>query len=203
VDDRTAETSVPLHPLLAGRWSPRRFDPAHVLSRADLLPLLEAARWAPSSGNTQPTRYAVALRGEPLHERLLSALRPGNQSWAGRAAALVVLVSLTEDERGRSYPSGLHDSGQAAAYLTFQAGAEGLSAHQMSGFDVEGVRAAARLTQTQRPVVVVAVGRTGGDPLDDALAQREAAPRVRLPLDELVLETGDQTPARGPADDRR
>ena len=45
-----------LHPLLSRRWSPRGFDPAQTLTLADVLPLVEAARWAPSSGNTQPAR---------------------------------------------------------------------------------------------------------------------------------------------------
>ncbi|MDP9435886.1 MAG: nitroreductase family protein, partial [Actinomycetota bacterium] len=55
-DDRAG-----LHPLLAARWSPRRFDPDATLTREQLRPLLQAARWAPSAGNTQPVRYAVVL----------------------------------------------------------------------------------------------------------------------------------------------
>ena len=187
LDDRAAVTAVPVHPLLAQRWSPRGFDPAHVLTREDLLPLLEAARWAPSAGNTQPWRFVVALRGEPLHARLLAALNRGNQGWAARASALLVLVALTEDEGGKPYPSALHDTGQAAAHLTVQAEAEGLRVHQMAGLDAEGVRAAAGLSPVQRPVVVVAVGVPGGEPLEGRLAEREAAPRSRRPLAELVL----------------
>ena len=187
LDDRTASTSAPLHPLLAGRWSPRGFDPAHVLTRADLLPALEAARWAPSSGNTQPTRYVVALRGEPLHGRLLAALSRGNQAWAYRASALVVVVALTEDETGRPYPTAPLDAGQAAAHLSFQAEADGLRVHQMAGFDDAGVRAAAGLSPVQQPVVVVAVGVLGGPALEGRLAEKEAAPRRRRPLEELLL----------------
>jgi molybdopterin-guanine dinucleotide biosynthesis protein A/nitroreductase len=185
---------VTLHPLLAARWSPRRLDPDQVLTREDLLPLLEAARWAPSSGNTQPTRFVVALRGEPLHARLMGALKRGNRTWAGRAAALVVVVSLAHDETGRSYPSGLHDAGQAAAHLSLQAEAQGLHVHQMGGFDADAVRVAAGLSEAQRPVVVAAVGAEGGPPLDERLAAREAEPRTRRPLEELVL------PGRQPFD---
>jgi len=178
---------VTVHPLLASRWSPRRLDPDQVLTREDLRTLLEAARWAPSSGNTQPTRYVVALRGEPLHARLLGTLKRGNRTWAGRAAALVVLVVLEHDETGRDLPSGRHDAGQAAAHLSLQAEAQGLHAHQMSGFDGDAVREAAGLTEVQRPVVVVAVGAEGGPPLDERLAAREAEPRTRRPLAELLL----------------
>lgn len=176
-----------LHPLLAERWSPRGFDPDQVLTLDDLLPLLEAARWAPSSGNTQSTRYAVALRGERRHDALMAALDGGNRTWAGRAAALVVVVALEADETGRRYRTALHDAGQGVAHLSVQAVAEGLHTHQMAGFDADGVRAALGLSPVQRPVVVVAVGRVGGPPLDERLAAREAAPRTRRPLSELLL----------------
>jgi len=187
LDDRDALTNVQVHPVISQRWSPRGFDPAHELTRDDLLPLLEAARWAPSAGNTQPTRFVVALRGEPLHDRLMAALNPGNQPWAGRASALVVLVALAADENGKAYPWARHDAGQSAAYLTFQAGVEGLLVHQMAGFDADAVRAAAGLTEVQQPAVVTAVGVLGGEPLEGQLAERETAPRRRRPLEELVL----------------
>ena len=45
---KTAGTTVPVHPLLAERWSPRGFDRAHEIGEEALAALLEAARWAPS-----------------------------------------------------------------------------------------------------------------------------------------------------------
>ncbi|HEU0102902.1 MAG TPA: nitroreductase family protein [Mycobacteriales bacterium] len=188
---RAAVTATPLHPLLAHRWSPRGFDPAHVLTRADLLPLLEAARWAPSAGNTQPTRWLVTLRGEPAHARLLGCLSKGNQPWAPRASALLVAVSTTADDTGRPYPSHLHDTGQATAHLTVQAHAQGLHVHQMGGFDADAVRREFGLSDRQQPSVVVALGEPGGEALPERLAQREAAARSRLPLAELLLPVPD------------
>lgn len=188
MDPRAALTSVPVHPLLAGRWSPRRLDPAHLLTRAQLVPLLEAARWAPSAGNTQPTRWVPTLRGEPAHARLVTCLSRGNQGWAPRASALLVAVATTADETGRGYPSALHDVGQATAHLSLQAEAQGLRVHQMGGFDRDAVRREFGLSDAQVPSVVVAVGVVGGDPLPDRLAEKEAAPRTRLALPELVLE---------------
>ena len=186
-DDRLAETSVPVHPLLGGRWSPRGFDTAHALTREDLLPLLEAARWSPSAGNTHPWRFVVSLRGEPAHTRLVAALNPGNRTWAVRAAALVVAVALREDADGKPYPSARHDVGQAVAHLSLQAAADGLYVHQMAGFDRDALRAAVGLTEVQEPAVVIAVGALGGEALPEQLAARESAPRTRLPLEELVL----------------
>ena len=180
---------VRLDPLLAGRWSPRGFDPAHVLTPADLELLLEAARWAPSSGNGQPTRWVVARRGSPLHGRLVEALSGGNRNWAPRASALLFALIPAGPFPAGERPHGWdrHDAGQAAAHLSVQAVALGLQAHQMAGFDAAAVRAAAGLGPDLEPVVVVAVGALGGPALPDGLAQREARKRTRLPLDELVL----------------
>jgi len=182
----TADPRV--HPLLAGRWSPRQFDRAHRLTRDDLGPLLEAARWAPSAGNTQPTRWVVTLRGEPAHARLVACLKRGNQPWAPRAAALLVAVATTHDPTGRGYPSHLHDAGQATAHLSLQAEAQGLRVHQMGGFDADAVRRELGLSDVQVPAVVVAVGIVGGEPLPEGLGERETAPRTRLPAAALLLD---------------
>jgi predicted amidophosphoribosyltransferase len=40
---KTASTMVPVHPLLAERWSPRGFDQAHEIGDEALAALLEAA----------------------------------------------------------------------------------------------------------------------------------------------------------------
>src|SRR5260221_635711 len=56
---KTASTAVPVHPLLAERWSPRGFDQSHQVSENQVTALLEAARWAPSAGNSQPWRFLV------------------------------------------------------------------------------------------------------------------------------------------------
>ncbi len=41
-----AETSVPVHEIIASRRSPRSFDEAATISDDDLRGVLEAARWA-------------------------------------------------------------------------------------------------------------------------------------------------------------
>ncbi len=43
-----------LHPLLSSRWSPTTFDGSMDVTSAEVESLLEAARWAPSAGNSQP-----------------------------------------------------------------------------------------------------------------------------------------------------
>ena len=128
---KTASTTVPVHPLLAERWSPRGFDRAHEIGDEALAALLEAARWAPSAQNSQPWRFLVARRAEPAHDRLFAALAPGNQAWAGRASALILVAARTADDDGRAQPWALYDTGQAVAALVTQAQADGLAVHQM------------------------------------------------------------------------
>src|SRR5213076_2352742 len=83
---KTASTTVPVHPLLAERWSPRGFDRAHEIGDEALAALLEAVRWAPSAGNSQPWRFLVTRRGEPAHDRLFTALAPAQAWLPGRPA---------------------------------------------------------------------------------------------------------------------
>jgi nitroreductase len=185
---KTATTTVPVHPLLAERWSPRGFDQAHELADDRLTALLEAARWAPSAANSQPWRFLVARRGEEAHAALFAALAPGNQAWAGAASALVLVAARTAGPDGRPQPWALYDTGQAVAALVTQAQADGLAVHQMGGFDTDAVRAGFGLDEALTPVVMLAVGRQDGAAgLPEPLAAREAAPRTRHPVTDLLL----------------
>jgi nitroreductase len=119
-----------LHPLIADRHSPRSFDPVHELDDASLAALLEAARWAPSAMNHQPWRLVVARRGTDAHAEVFHTLMPGNQRWAGDAAALV--VAIAEHSRdGYPIETAQYDLGLAVAQMTTQAQAMGLHVHQM------------------------------------------------------------------------
>jgi nitroreductase len=185
---KTASTTVPVHPLLAERWSPRGFDRAHEIGDEALAALLEAARWAPSAQNSQPWRFLVTRRGEPAHDRLYAALAPGNQAWAGRASALVLVAARTAGDDGRPQPWALYDTGQAVHALVTQAQADGLAVHQMGGFDTDAVRAGFGLADGLAPAVVLAIGLPGDVAgMSEPLAAREAAPRTRRPLSDLLL----------------
>jgi nitroreductase len=185
---KTARTAVPVHPLLSERWSPRGFDRDHEVTDNDVTALLEAARWAPSAGNSQPWRFLVARRGEQAHGQLFAALQPGNQAWAGAAGALVLVAARTTDGDGTPRPFALYDTGQAVASLITQAQAHGLATHQIGGFDNERVRTAFGLDDSLTPVVVIAVGRVDPDAeLPAHLAARETAPRTRYEVSDLLL----------------
>ncbi|HWH29060.1 MAG TPA: nitroreductase family protein [Mycobacteriales bacterium] len=193
---KSATTAVPVHPLLAERWSPRGFDETHELDDTALTALLEAARWAPSANNSQPWRLLVTRRGEAAFDAVAGLLAESNRTWAPAASALVLIAAETADAAGRARPWALYDTGQAVAAMTVQAQAEGLQVHQMGGFDAAGARASFGLGPHLTPLVVVAVGRRTDDAvLAEHLAARERAPRTRLPLADLLLDAGDRSAA--------
>lgn len=185
---RNSETSVPLVPLLDERWSPRSFDPTATLTDDQLAALLEAARWAPSAANTQPRRFIVARRGSSNFDAIVNALMGFNAAWAGNSSALVVAVAETSTVEGEPRQWAEYDLGQAIAHLSVQAHHEGLHTHQMAGVEWDQIIAAFGLAENLKPVTVTAVGVVDeAENLVEALAERETAPRTRLPLDELVL----------------
>ena len=183
-----ARTEQPLTALLAHRWSPRSFSPEHEVDEDKLVALLEAARWAPSSRNGQARRFMVGRRGGRLFARISSTLSGHNAAWAPQAALLLVGIVVRSDERGRDEPFAEYDLGQAVAHLGVQAESLGLRMRQIGGFDREALMQALGLDEPLEPFIVAAVGRQAQAGLLSAeLADREAAPRTRLPLAELIL----------------
>jgi nitroreductase len=184
---RTAETDAPIIDVLAERWSTRVFDRDAVIDEAALASALEAARWAPTAGNTQAWRMIVARRGSEAHAKVLASLAGFNSAWAGDAAALVVFVAeTTRDDKPMLWAQ--YDTGQVAAHFTVQAHANGLSTHQMGGFDRAAIAAGFGLGEDFTPVTVMAVGELGDiRSASDELQARENAPRVRRPIAESVL----------------
>ena len=185
---RSADTSVPIVPELDTRWSPRSFDADATVSDAQLDALLEAARWAPSAQNHQARRFVVARRGSEAFDTIVGALLSFNAMWAGNASALVIAIAETSTVEGDERPTAEYDLGQAVAHLSVQAHAEGFHTHQMAGVEWDVIVAAFGLTDNLKPVTITAVGVVDtADKLIEALAERETAPRTRLPLTELVL----------------
>jgi nitroreductase len=187
---KDAETSVPVHPIIATRWSPRALDPNGQVSDVALRAMLEAARWAPSNGNTQPARYLIGRRGDDTYARLLELLSERNRGWAWSAAVLIMGCMVTRNQKG-TIPMSEFGAGLATQNLVLQAVAEGVVAHQMGGFNKEGAKLVFSLPEDVQPLVVVAVGTLGSpELLDEERRDRELAPRRRIPLGELAF-TGE------------
>ncbi|MUL49299.1 nitroreductase [Mycobacterium sp. CBMA293] len=184
--DRPAATSVPIHPDVAARWSPRAFDPNIELPHEDLVALLEAARWAATWGGRQPVRFVVGLRGDETFVTVAGLLRRGN-SYAQAASALI-LVCADDGPDDKTALYSKVDAGAAMANLSVEAVSRGLIVHPMAGFDAPGASAAFSLSDTLRPLAVIAVGTLGDyAQLSPEVADRDARPRERLPLGQVVL----------------
>lgn len=182
----------PVDLMFLNRHSPRSFTDA-VLAEDELAILLEAARWAPSGANVQPTRMAWALRGSAGFDRIAGLLAPSNRVWAEKAAALVVIGSKTFVEREGArvpHPSAAFDAGAAWMSLALQAHLRGWVAHAMGGFDKERAAVELSLPEGHQLHVVVAIGRQGPvEALPESYRPREA-PNGRLPLDQIARQGG-------------
>jgi len=184
--DRDASTLVPIHPPIARRWSPRAFDPDAEVSAEQVTALLEAARWAATWGRRQPVRFVVGRRGEPTYATLAGLLNRGN-SWAAAAGALILVCADEGDDENTALYSAV-DAGAAEANLIIEAVSRDLVTHPMAGFDIEGARAAFDIPPHVRPLMVIAVGSLADyETVSEDIAERDARPRERLPLDEIAF----------------
>lgn len=189
-NSRSADHAI--DPLFLERWSPRAFTD-EVISEAELKALFEAARWAPSSYNSQPWRFVYARRGTSHWQALLGLLNAFNQSWAKNAAALVVIVSketMAVPGQADEVPSYSHsfDAGAAWANLALQAVRLGWQAHGMVGFDRERALSELKVPAGYRVEAAVAIGKPGDKAqLPEALQAREA-PSQRNPISATAFE---------------
>lgn len=195
-DVRLAATVDGVHDLIRRRWSPRALSEQPV-SREELLVLLDAARWAPSSFNEQPWRFLLTMRSGPGHDKLLDCLVPANQLWAGRAPVLMLMCARrTFSRNGAPNHYALHDTGLALGFLMLQATAMHLYVHAMAGFDRDKARVAFAIPDEYELGAAVAVGHLG-DPanLSPKQEQAESAVRTRKSLREIVFEEAWGRPA--------
>jgi nitroreductase len=184
---KDAETTYPVIDAIGERWSPRAFS-SRPVEMEKLGSLLEAARWAASSGNGQPWRFLVMTQDDPNYGPFFETLMEGNQVWAKDAPVLILGVARVVRDNGKPNGHAWYDLGQAVANLSTQATAQGLYVHQMGGFHREQAAQALNLPEGHEAVVAIALGYLGDiSQLPETLQERETAPRTRKPLAELAF----------------
>jgi nitroreductase len=176
-----------LHPLLASRWSPTVFDTSHEVTPAEVELLLEAARWAPSAGNSQPWAFILGRRGDGTHARLVRHLAKSSGRWAPTASLLVANLShrYVEDTDWEYSEFSLYDLGQAVAHMTLQAQVLDLSVRQFRAFDRAGLAGEFEVPDHWEVTTMSAIGRVppgDGSPTPET---SEAPARVRRTVDDL------------------
>ncbi len=182
---REATPGSEVDDIFLQRWSTRAFSP-DPLTQSEIDTLFEAARWAPSSNNSQPWRFLYATDG-PERELFNSLLRPGNQKWATSAPLLVIVVAAKGNDEGRVFRTNQFDTGAAWMSIAIQAAKMGLFTHAMGGIEIDEIHDKLDLPRDRYDVIAgIAVGRRG-DPsgLDEDLQQRES-PSGRKSLSEVA-----------------
>ena len=153
--------------IARSRQSCRSYDPCRVVEREKLEAILEAARLAPSACNGQPYHFTVC-RGDAASEvALLTRGMGGMNKFAVDAPVLIVIseepyvksAALGAKVKNNDYRS--MDIGIAAAYLTAEATAQGLSTCILGWFDDEKLRSLCGLSYPVRLVITLGYAAEG------------------------------------------
>ena len=167
------------------RRSGRAFSNKPV-SDENLNSILEAARWAPSCGNTQAWNFVVLQEPEVL-EKAHEAISKGNAF--AKAAPIMILVAAKEDGGcpAHNLPYFVMDVGLAVENMLLQAVHLGLMGHPTAGWNEDQLKELTGIPDEYRIVTVVIIGYEG-DPelLDERTREKENAPRTRRELSEIV-----------------
>ena len=194
MEERKAITSVPIHDLLARRWSPRAFDANRPVTRKQLVTVLEAGRWAPSCNGDEPWRYLVwdRTRDPEGWQKAFDCLSDSNKKWVKNVPLLMLsCAGSIFGATGKPNRWTQHDTGAASVSMALQAVALGLVIHQMGGYDAEKARAAFAIPAEYTPMAMIALGyQAEPDILDEETKAKELRPRARKPVTERFFEGG-------------
>lgn len=192
-DDATnpAPTVFSVLEVIKKRWSPRALQ-STPLKQGDICSILEAGHWAASAFNEQPWRIVMGdtTYAPETHALLRQIMVPFNDSWAGKAPLLMLTVAKTRyTHTGEPNAHAWHDVGQMVAQMVLQATSLGIYAHQMAGIDPEKAYELLGIPRGEfEPVTMIAFGYVASpNTLPEQLRERETAPRMRKPLQEVVF----------------
>lgn len=182
---KVRKPSVEISPLFYTRWSPRAMT-GEKMRKEELLPLFEAARWAPSSYNNQPWRFVVALTLQDK-EKMMTLLVDFNKQWCKNASALILICSSKVfDHNGEAAVTHSLDTGAAWMSLALEGARRGLVIHGMQGFDYDKAKSLYNIPSKYKIEAMVAIGHFAkAETLPADLAAREK-PSSRKPLKEIV-----------------
>ena len=165
------------------RQSCRSYDENRPVEREKLDAVLESVRLAPSACNGQPYHLTVC-RGQAAKEVAAATMGMGMNKFASQAPVLIVIseepyvksAALGAKLKGNDYRS--IDIGIAAAYLTAEATAQGLSTCILGWLDDEKIRKLCDLDSPVRLVITLGYAKES----DNLRAKK------RKDLSELVTE---------------
>ncbi len=173
-----------ISPLFYTRWSPRAMT-GEPLTQAELLPLFEAARWAPSSYNNQPWRFIVATAEQK--EKFMDFLVDFNKQWCKNAGALVLILSANNFTHNNQ-PAQTHsfDTGAAWMSLALEGARRNLVVHGIQGFDYDKVRTVLNIPDNYTIEAMFAVGKFAKKKVLPKDMQEKETPSGRKEVSEFV-----------------
>jgi len=182
------KADYPIDKLFLDRWSSRAFS-AESMTEEELLPLFEAARWAPSSNNEQPWRFIYSHRETPNWNKFFECLNDFNKIWCKNASVLVCLIAkrtFTKDNKpNRNHMS---DAGAAWENLALQANLSGYIAHGMAGYNIEKTRKNLNIPEDYEIVHMIAIGKPGELEMIPERMQKSENPNNRNPVKGFVFK---------------
>ena len=139
--------------------------------------LIEAARWAPSAGNTQPLELVV-VRAQKIKSLLTMAAL--NQMFILKAPVVFVVCADTTRSkkgyggRGKKLYS-IQDTGAAVENILLAANEMGLATCWVGAFNEKDVAKAINAPKNTRPLAIIPVGHPTGRP---SAPKRRAADEI-------------------------
>ncbi|MBI2342704.1 MAG: nitroreductase family protein [Deltaproteobacteria bacterium] len=166
--------------VIKTRRSIRKFDPKKNVSEEQLDKILEAAVWAPSSGNTQCWRF-FAVRDKNVKNEL--ANKAGHQPFINDASILIVVcadldeIARSYGERGRNTYS-IQDTSVAIENMLLATTSLGLASCWVGAFDEGRAAKILKLDNNIRPLAMIPIGYAAESPI----------PPARRSLKEVVIK---------------
>ncbi len=169
--------------IAQNRQSCRSYDATRPVEEEKITAILETARLSPSACNGQPYHFSVC-RGETAKAVAKATMGMGMNKFAADAPVLIVIsekpyvksAALGAKVKGNDYRS--IDIGIAAAYITAEACAQGLSTCILGWLDDAKIREICQLDGTVRLVITVGYAKEG-----DKLREKK-----RKSIEELVTQ---------------
>lgn len=188
--NKVTPIDYPILDSIKNRWSPRTFA-TNTIKEDDVKILLEAGRWAPSSGNIQPWRIIWGIKGTEMYDRIFDCLDDFNKSWAGNSQLLWINAykkTMNDDKKENFH--ALHDLGLFMGNVIHQAHSMGIAVHQMAGVKFKKAEEEFNFPEDFHVATAVAFGYFGGEVeiLPEDLEKQELKEmRVRKKQDEFAF----------------
>ena len=152
--------------IAKARQSCRSYDESRPVEPEKLQAIMEATRLAPSACNSQPYHFTVCT-GELAKHVAKATMGLGMNKFAAQAPILIVVseesycktAAMGAKVKGNDYRS--MDIGIAAAYLTAEATAQGLSTCILGWLDSEKLQSLCDLEHPVRLVITLGYAKEG------------------------------------------